>query len=68
MKTWFITAISRGDRVAATARKLADVADLAERFGNAVLPVALDVTNSEQVRRRLRRLVLYSSCSRNTCP
>ncbi len=61
-KTWFITgasrgfgriwadaALKRGDRVTATARKLADVADLEERFGDAVLPLALDVTNSDQV-------------------
>jgi NAD(P)-dependent dehydrogenase (short-subunit alcohol dehydrogenase family) len=62
-KTWFITgasrgfgriwaeaALTRGDRVTATARKLADVADLAERFGDTVLPLALDVTDPEQVR------------------
>jgi len=62
MKTWFITgasrgfgriwaeaALQRGDKVTATARKLADVADLAERFGDAVLPLALDVTDSQQV-------------------
>jgi len=61
-KTWFITgasrgfgriwaeaALQRGDNVTATARKLADVAGLKERFGDAVLPLALDVTNSEQV-------------------
>ena len=61
-KTWFITgasrgfgrlwaeaALQRGDRVTATARKLADVAGLAERFGDAVLPLALDVTDSAQV-------------------
>lgn len=61
-KTWFITgasrgfgriwaeaALIRGDRVAATARKLADVVDLTARFGDAVLPLALDVTDSEQV-------------------
>ena len=61
-KTWFITgasrgfgriwaeaALERGDRVTATARKLADVADLAERFGDTVLPLALDVTDSAQV-------------------
>jgi NAD(P)-dependent dehydrogenase (short-subunit alcohol dehydrogenase family) len=61
-KTWFITgasrgfgriwaeaALNRGDQVTATARKLADVVDLRERFGDAVLPLALDVTNSEQV-------------------
>jgi len=62
-KTWFITgasrgfgriwaeaALGRGDKVAATARKLEDVADFQERFGDAVLPLALDVTNAEQVR------------------
>ena len=61
-KVWFITgasrgfgriwaeaALQRGDRVAATARKSADVADLKERFGDAVLPLALDVTDPEQV-------------------
>jgi NAD(P)-dependent dehydrogenase (short-subunit alcohol dehydrogenase family) len=63
MKTWFITgasrgfgriwaeaALTRGDKVAATARKSADVADLSEQFGDDVLPLALDVTNPEQVR------------------
>jgi NADP-dependent 3-hydroxy acid dehydrogenase YdfG len=61
-KTWFITgasrgfgriwaeaALKRGDRVTATARQLGDVADLAGRFGDAVLPLALDVTDSAQV-------------------
>jgi NAD(P)-dependent dehydrogenase (short-subunit alcohol dehydrogenase family) len=61
-KTWFITgasrgfgriwaeaALKRGDQVTATARKLADVADLKKQFGDAVLPLVLDVTNSEQV-------------------
>jgi NAD(P)-dependent dehydrogenase (short-subunit alcohol dehydrogenase family) len=61
-KTWFITgasrgfgriwaeaALKRGDQVTATARKLADVADLRKQFGNAVLPLALDVTNAHQV-------------------
>jgi NAD(P)-dependent dehydrogenase (short-subunit alcohol dehydrogenase family) len=61
-KTWFITgasrgfgriwaeaALRRGDRVTATARKLADVADLAVGFGDAVLPLTLDVTDSSQV-------------------
>ena len=61
-KTWFITgasrgfgriwaeaALKRGDQVTATARKLADVAALKKQFGEAVLPLALDVTNPEQV-------------------
>lgn len=62
-KTWFITgasrgfgriwaeaALKRGDQVTATARKLADIADLKKQFGDAVLPLALDVTNPEQVK------------------
>lgn len=67
-KTWFITgasrgfgriwseaALKRGDKVTATARRLEDIADLKERFGDAVLPLALDVTDSEQVPRSLGR-------------
>ena len=62
-KVWFITgasrgfgriwaeaALERGDTVAATARDVASVADLAERFGDAVLPLALDVTDADRVR------------------
>ena len=61
-KTWFITgasrgfgriwaeaALQRGDRVGATARNRTDVADLTARFGDSVLPLALDVTNAAQV-------------------
>ena len=61
-KTWFITgasrgfgriwaeaALQRGDKVTATARRLEDIVDFKERFGDAVLPLALDVTNPEQV-------------------
>ncbi len=61
-KVWFITgasrgfgriwaeaALKRGDKVTATARKLEDIADLENRFGEAVLPLALDVTDSGKV-------------------
>ncbi|WP_040950994.1 SDR family NAD(P)-dependent oxidoreductase [Gorillibacterium massiliense] len=61
-KVWFITgasrgfgriwaeaALSRGDKVAATARTPEDIVDLKERYGNAVLPLALDVTDVHQV-------------------
>ena len=61
-KTWFITgasrgfgriwaeaALKRGDNVTATARKVADLADLKKQFGDAVLTLALDVTHPEQV-------------------
>ena len=67
-KTWFITGASRGfgriwaeaalkrcDRVTATARKLADVADLGGRFGDTVLPLALDVTDSAQVQQAVHQ-------------
>jgi NAD(P)-dependent dehydrogenase (short-subunit alcohol dehydrogenase family) len=63
-KVWFITgasrgfgriwaeaALERGDLVAATSRKLSDVADLTERFGDRVLPLALDVNDTEQVKK-----------------
>ncbi len=58
MKTWFITgtsrgfgrewaiaALDRGDRVAATARDTAALDGLVSTYGDAVLPLALDVTD-----------------------
>jgi NAD(P)-dependent dehydrogenase (short-subunit alcohol dehydrogenase family) len=64
-KTWFITGTSsgfgrhlveqlleRGDRVAATARRLSTLDDLADRYGQEQLWRApLDVTDAEQLRR-----------------
>lgn len=49
-RLWAEAALRRGDKVTATGRKLEDVADLTERFGDAVLPLALDVTSPDQVR------------------
>lgn len=59
-KTWFITgasrgfgrewaeaALERGDRVAATARKLETLESLVEKYGDAVLPIQLDVTDRD---------------------
>lgn len=61
-KTWFITGSSRGfgrelvvaaleagDRVAATARRPEQLDDLAARYGDRILPLALDVTDAERV-------------------
>ena len=61
-KVWFITgtskgfgrefalaALGRGDMVAATARDVASLTDLVERYGDAVLPIQLDVTDRAQV-------------------
>jgi NAD(P)-dependent dehydrogenase (short-subunit alcohol dehydrogenase family) len=60
MKTWFITgtsrgfgrewaiaALDRGDKVAATARNLSTLDDLVAKYGDAILPIELDVTDRE---------------------
>lgn len=67
-KVWFITgasrgfgriwaeaALSRGDKVAVTARAQEDIVDLKERYGNAVLPLALDVTDVQRVHQVVRQ-------------
>ncbi|MDP9793272.1 NAD(P)-dependent dehydrogenase (short-subunit alcohol dehydrogenase family) [Catenuloplanes nepalensis] len=48
-RIWAEAALERGDRVAATARDTARLADLTARFGDAVLPLELDVTDREGV-------------------
>ncbi|WP_353946405.1 SDR family oxidoreductase [Streptomyces sp. HUAS MG91] len=61
-KIWFITgasrgfgrsfaeaALERGDQVAATARKVSALDDLATKYGDAVLPLTLDVTDNAAV-------------------
>src|SRR5215469_15231223 len=61
-RTWLITGASRGfgraftraalavgDRVAATARNTSSLDDLAAEFGDAILPIALDVTDRDAV-------------------
>jgi NAD(P)-dependent dehydrogenase (short-subunit alcohol dehydrogenase family) len=42
---WTLAALERGDRVAATARGVDRLQPLVDRFGDAILPVALDVTD-----------------------
>jgi NAD(P)-dependent dehydrogenase (short-subunit alcohol dehydrogenase family) len=59
-KTWFITgtsrgfgrewaaaALDRGDRVAATARDTSTLDDLVAKYGDAILPIALDVRDRD---------------------
>jgi NAD(P)-dependent dehydrogenase (short-subunit alcohol dehydrogenase family) len=61
-KVWFVTgssrglgrnfveaALSRGDQVAATARNTASLDELVAAYGDAVLPLALDVTDKAAV-------------------
>jgi NADP-dependent 3-hydroxy acid dehydrogenase YdfG len=49
-RVWADAALKRGDKVAATARKLESIADLEEKYGENVLTLELDVTNHEQVK------------------
>lgn len=44
-REWTIAALERGDKVAATARDTSTLDDLVARFGDALLPIALDVTD-----------------------
>ncbi|MFE2597352.1 SDR family NAD(P)-dependent oxidoreductase [Streptomyces sp. NPDC059396] len=67
-KVWFVTGSSRGlgraiveaalesgDRVVATARRPAQLEDLVARHGGRVLPVALDVTDNDQVQQAVQQ-------------
>ncbi|MET4781387.1 SDR family oxidoreductase [Glaciihabitans sp. UYNi722] len=44
-REWAIAALDRGDRVAATARNTDSLSELVEKYGDAVLPLSLDVTD-----------------------
>ena len=48
-RVWTEAALQRGDKVAATARQLASLADLPATYGANVLTLELDVTNPAQV-------------------
>jgi NAD(P)-dependent dehydrogenase (short-subunit alcohol dehydrogenase family) len=49
-RVWAEAALKRGDKVAATARQLASINDLKEKYGANVLTLELDVTNADQVK------------------
>ncbi|QMW04712.1 SDR family NAD(P)-dependent oxidoreductase [Spirosoma foliorum] len=49
-RVWTEAALERGDKVAATARKLESIADLNEKYGENVLTLELDVTRPEQAK------------------
>jgi NAD(P)-dependent dehydrogenase (short-subunit alcohol dehydrogenase family) len=62
-REWAIAALERGDRVAATARDTSSLDDLVSRFGEAIVPIELDVTDRaadfaavQQAAERLGRL------------
>jgi NAD(P)-dependent dehydrogenase (short-subunit alcohol dehydrogenase family) len=46
-REWAIAALDRGDKVAATARNTAALDDLVAKYGDAILPITLDVTDRE---------------------
>ncbi|OBK93368.1 short-chain dehydrogenase/reductase [Mycobacterium asiaticum] len=46
-REWAAAALKRGDKVAATARNTATLDDLVSQYGDAVLPIQLDVTDRE---------------------
>ena len=48
-RIWAEAALERGDRVAATARRPETLAELPDRYGDRVLPLALDVTDKAAV-------------------
>jgi NAD(P)-dependent dehydrogenase (short-subunit alcohol dehydrogenase family) len=46
-REWAIAALERGDKVAATARDTATLDDLVAEYGDALLPITLDVTDRD---------------------
>ena len=50
-RAWAIAALDRGDQVAATARNAASLDDLVASYGDAILPIELDVTDRPAVGR-----------------
>ena len=58
-RVWAEAALERGDKVAATARSLESVSDLKERFGDAVLPLQLDVTDAARVPEAVQQAFEY---------
>jgi NAD(P)-dependent dehydrogenase (short-subunit alcohol dehydrogenase family) len=78
-RVWFVTGNSRGlgrafvevaleggDRVAATARHPERLQDLVDKFGDAVLPLRLDVTDYDTAARVVAQAVQGSAASMST--
>lgn len=54
-RVWTEAVLERGDKVAATARKLSSIADLKEKFGDNILTLELDVTKHDQVKQAVEQ-------------
>lgn len=48
-RIWAEAALERGDSVVATARNIAALEDLSKKYGDSILPLALDVTDHDSV-------------------
>jgi NAD(P)-dependent dehydrogenase (short-subunit alcohol dehydrogenase family) len=46
-REWTVAALERGDRVAATARDVTTLGELTAKYGDAILPIRLDVTDRD---------------------
>lgn len=58
-RVWADAALKRGDKVAATARKLESISDLQEKYGDKVLTLELDVTKPDQVKTAVAKANAY---------
>ncbi|MGJ1409127.1 SDR family NAD(P)-dependent oxidoreductase [Sphingobacterium thalpophilum] len=58
-KIWTEAALKRGDKVAATARKINSIATLKEKYGDQVLILEVDVTNASQVQNAISKANEY---------
>ncbi|HEV2570405.1 MAG TPA: SDR family NAD(P)-dependent oxidoreductase [Beijerinckiaceae bacterium] len=58
-RIWAEAALARGDKVAATTRNASSLSDLAQRFGDAVLPLELDVADVEAPKRAVAEAHRY---------
>ncbi len=56
-REWAIAALDRGDKVAATARSTDSLDDLVEQYGDAILPLQLDVTDKAAVEQAVQQTV-----------
>ncbi len=54
-RVWAEAALKRGDKVAATARKLESITALKETYGDNVLTLELDVTNAAQAKETVQK-------------
>jgi len=58
-RAWVEAALRRGDRIAATARKAEDLADLSAAYGETFLPLVVDLTDREAVSGAVARTVAH---------